>query len=88
MVNSYTPKKGDIIILTFDPQAGHEQAGRRPVLTLSDELFNENVGLAIACPITNTDRNFPFHIPVAKLITILDYFYFFIYCFFSKSLRI
>ena len=64
MVKQYIPKKGDIVILTFDPQAGHEQQGRRPALILSDELFNKNVGLAIACPITNTDRNFPFHVPV------------------------
>lgn len=64
MVKQYIPKKGDIVILTFDPQAGHEQQGRRPALILSDELFNKNVGLAIACPITNTDRNFPFHVPI------------------------
>jgi len=64
VVKQYIPKKGDIVILTFDPQAGHEQQGRRPALILSDELFNKNVGLAIACPITNTDRNFPFHVPV------------------------
>ena len=70
MVKQYIPKKGDIVVLTFDPQAGHEQQGRRPALILSDELFNKNVGLAIACPITNTDRNFPFHVPVnSKEIT-------------------
>ena len=62
MVNHYTPKQGDIVALTFDPQAGHEQQGRRPALIVSNEVFNKNVGLAIACPIANTDRNFPFHL--------------------------
>lgn len=64
MVKEYIPKQGDIVILTFDPQAGHEQQGRRPALIVSNEIFNKNVGLAIACPITNTDRNFPFHVKV------------------------
>ncbi len=64
MVKEYIPKQGDIVILTFDPQAGHEQQGRRPALIVSNEIFNKNVGLAIACPITNTDRNFPFHVKI------------------------
>ena len=60
----YWPRKGDFVTLSFDPQAGHEQKGRRPALVLSNELFNRHVGLAIVCPITNTDRPFPFHLPV------------------------
>lgn len=60
----YIPKKGDLVILTFDPSTGHEQQGRRPALIISNETFNKHVGLAIACPITNSDRNFPFHIAV------------------------
>ncbi|MCV6608117.1 MAG: type II toxin-antitoxin system PemK/MazF family toxin [Campylobacterales bacterium] len=62
MVEEYIPQKGDLVILTFDPQAEHEQQGRRPALIVSNETFNKHVGFAIACPITNTDRNFPFHI--------------------------
>ena len=62
MVKDYVPKKGDLVILTFDPSSGHEQQGRRPALIISNEIFNKHVGLAIACPITNTDRNFPFHV--------------------------
>ncbi|MCD4668681.1 MAG: type II toxin-antitoxin system PemK/MazF family toxin [Sulfurimonas sp.] len=58
------PKKGDLVILIFDPSAGNEQQGRRPALIISNEVFNRHVGLAIACPITNTDRNFPFHVKV------------------------
>ena len=59
---SYIPKKGDLVVLAFDPQSGHEQKGRRPALIVSNYLFNKHTGLAVACPITNTDRNFPFHV--------------------------
>ena len=62
MVKKYIPQKGDLVILTFDPQAGHEQKGRRSALVISNEAFNKALGLAIACPITNTDRDFPFHV--------------------------
>jgi mRNA interferase MazF len=60
----YVPKQGDIITVTFDPQSGHEQKGRRPAFVASKDLFNQSTGLAIVCPITNTDRGFPFHVPV------------------------
>jgi mRNA interferase MazF len=62
---AYVPKKGDFISLNFDPQSGHEQKGRRPALVVSNEAFNKATGLVIACPITNTDRGIPFHVPVA-----------------------
>src|SRR5882672_6035118 len=61
---AYVPEKGDFITLSFDPQAGHEQKDRRPALIISNHLFNQATGLAIACPITNTDRKIPFHLPV------------------------
>ena len=61
---TYTPKKGDFIYLNFSPQAGHEQKGRRPALVVSNDLFNEGTGLAIVCPVTNTNRNNPFHLPL------------------------
>ena len=60
----YVPKKGDLITLSFDPQTGHEQKGRRPALVVSNDLFNRHTGLAIVCPITNADRGFPFHLAV------------------------
>ncbi|HOE19239.1 MAG TPA: type II toxin-antitoxin system PemK/MazF family toxin [Smithellaceae bacterium] len=63
---AYIPKQGDIITITFDPQSGHEQKGRHPAYVVSKELFNRSTGLAIVCPITNTDRAFPFHVPVPK----------------------
>jgi mRNA interferase MazF len=62
MVKKYIPQKGDLVILSFDPSSGHEQKGRRPALIISNEIFNKALSLAIACPITNTDRSFPFHV--------------------------
>ena len=62
---AYIPNKGDYIAVTFDSQSGREQKGRRPALVVSNSLFNKHTGLAIVCPITNTQRNFPFHVAVA-----------------------
>ncbi|MEZ4378847.1 MAG: type II toxin-antitoxin system PemK/MazF family toxin [Dehalococcoidia bacterium] len=59
---SYIPRRGDLIALSFDPQSGYEQRGRRPALVLSHELFNRHTGLCFACPITSTDRRHPFHV--------------------------
>ena len=61
---AYIPSKGDYIAVTFDPQSGHEQKGRRPALVVSNNLFNKHTGLAIVCPITNTRGDFPFHVAV------------------------
>ena len=63
---NYVPQKGDFITVTFDPQSGHEQKGRRPALVVSNDLFNKHTGLAIVCPLTNTDRSFPFHVAVVS----------------------
>jgi mRNA interferase MazF len=58
----YVPQRGDLIAVTFDPQSGHEQKGRRPALVISHDLFNKHTGLAIVCPITTAQRGFPFHV--------------------------
>jgi mRNA interferase MazF len=63
---TYVPRKGDLVALTFDPQSGHEQHGRRPALVVSNDLFNDRTGLCIACPITNTRRGYPFHVPMPE----------------------
>ncbi len=60
----YVPRKGELMVLTFDPQSGHEQRGRRPALVVSNDLFNRHTGRCIACPITNTHRDYPFHVAV------------------------
>jgi mRNA interferase MazF len=62
--DSYIPKRGDVIRLTLTPQAGHEQAGRRPVLVLSPEGYNKKVGLALFCPLTSQIKGYPFEVLV------------------------
>lgn len=59
---SYTPEQGDIITLEFNPQAGHEQKGRRPAIVVSNNIFNNFTKMAMVCPITNTHRGFPLHV--------------------------
>ena len=58
------PHRGDVVILNFNPQLGREQAGRRPALVLSPGTYNERVGLAIVCPITNQVKGYPFEVPI------------------------
>lgn len=62
----YIPKQGDLIWLTFDPQSGHEQKGRRPAIVVSKDLYNRGTGMAIVCPITHTNRKSPFHVSVPE----------------------
>jgi mRNA interferase MazF len=66
----YIPEKGDIVVINFNPQSGHEQKGRRPAIIVSNYLFNKHTGLAIACPITNTDRKIPFHIKIPENVSV------------------
>jgi mRNA interferase MazF len=66
-MGTYVPKKGDFITVSFDPQSGHEQKGRRPALVVSNTLFNQRTGLAIVCPLTTTDRGYPFHVAVTAV---------------------
>ena len=63
-MKAFVPDTGDFIWLTFDPQARREQAGRRPALVLSPRIYNEKAGLALACPITNQIKGYPFEVAV------------------------
>ena len=56
----YVPDCGDAIWLNFDPQAGREQAGRRPAVVLSPATYNAKAGLALVCPVTNKAKGYPF----------------------------
>ena len=58
----YIPEQGDILFIEFTPQAGHEQKGKRPAIVVSNYSFNKFTKLAMVCPITNTDRDFPLHV--------------------------
>lgn len=55
-------KQGTIIKINFNPQAGHEQAGYRPAVVISNNIFNQKTNLSIVCPITNTNNQFPLHV--------------------------
>jgi mRNA interferase MazF len=59
---AYVPDKSDVVWITFNPQAGHEQAGHRPALVLSPKTYNGKVGLAILCPITSQVKGYPFEV--------------------------
>jgi mRNA interferase MazF len=60
--DAYVPERGDAVWITLDPQAGHEQAGRRPALVLSPSAYNGRVGLGLFCPITNQAKGYPFEV--------------------------
>jgi mRNA interferase MazF len=62
VARAYVPNAGDLVWLTFDPQAGHEQRGRRPALILSPRSYNSKARLAIACPITSHVKGYPFEV--------------------------
>jgi mRNA interferase MazF len=68
---AYTPERGDVVWISFDPQIGHEQAGRRPALIISPASYNRTLGLAVLCPITNQAKGFAFevHIPAGLAVT-------------------
>ena len=63
---AYVPERGDVVWLTFNPQAGHEQAGRRPAVVLSPAAYNGKVGLALFCPITSQVKGYPFEVALPE----------------------
>lgn len=64
------PKKGDLIWLDFSPQAGHEQAGRRPALVITPSLFNRSTNLLFAAPITSRVRGHEFEVALPAGLSI------------------
>jgi mRNA interferase MazF len=62
LARQYTPERGDIVWLEFNPQAGHEQRGTRPVLVISPGPYNRRVGLALFCPLTTQVKGYPFEV--------------------------
>lgn len=61
---SYVPKRGDVVWISLNPQAGYEQSGRRPAVILSPQPYNDKVGLALLCPITNQVKGYPFEVVI------------------------
>jgi len=66
MAAPHVPDRGDIVWVDFDPQAGHEQAGRRPALIVSPLSYNQKVGLVLLCPITNQRKGYPFEVSLPQ----------------------
>lgn len=64
MVSPYVPERGDVVWIHFNPQAGHEQSGRRPALVISPGAYNARVGLALLCPITSQVKGYPFEVGI------------------------
>jgi mRNA interferase MazF len=60
----YVPRRGDAIRLDFEPQKGHEHAGRRPAIVLSPTDYNRTVGLAVVCPITRASKGYPWEVAI------------------------
>jgi mRNA interferase MazF len=67
---SYIPEKGDLVWINFNPQAGHEQSGNRPAIVLSPLAYNQKVGLALFCPVTNKKKGYPFEVDLPSSCTI------------------
>src|SRR5215210_6554300 len=66
MVRAYVPDRGDVVWISLNPQAGHEQAGRRPAVVLSPAAYNRKTGLAVLCPITNQIKGYPFEVVIPE----------------------
>ncbi len=58
----YTPAQGDLVWINMTPQAGHEQAGRRPAVVLSHLSYNRRSKLAVLCPVTSRAKGYPFEV--------------------------
>ena len=67
MPATYVPEAGDLVWLQFNPQAGHEQAGRRPAVVLSPGRYNGRTGLIVCCPTTTRIKGFPFEVVLAGM---------------------
>ena len=65
MSKPWVPDAGDLVWIDLDPQAGHEQAGRRPGLVLSAAAYNGSASLALLCPITKQAKGYPFEVPLS-----------------------
>lgn len=62
MARAYFPDAGEVVWLTFDPQAGHEQAGHRPALVISPASYNRKARLMVCCPMTTRIKGHPFEV--------------------------
>lgn len=68
--SEYVPRRGDLVWVTLNPQAGHEQAGRRPAVVLSPENYNARVGLALFCPVTSRIKGYPWEVAIPEGLSV------------------
>jgi len=66
MPRRFAPERGDVVWLQFNQEAGHEQGGRRPAVTLSPKLCNEKVGLGLFCQVTSHPKGYPFEVRIPE----------------------
>jgi Growth inhibitor len=66
VIHNYVPDRGDLVWLQFNPQSGHEQAGKRPALVVSPVAYNGKVGLALLCPVSSKVKGYPFEVIISK----------------------
>lgn len=64
VARGYVPDRGDLVWIQYNPQSGHEQAGRRPAVVLSPAEYNGRAGLALLCPVTSRTKGYPFEVPL------------------------
>jgi mRNA interferase MazF len=69
-VAPFAPRKGDFISVAFARRGSHEQHGRRPALVVSNDAFNDRTGFCMVCPVTRTDRGYPFHVRIPAGLTV------------------
>ncbi|MBT4643499.1 MAG: endoribonuclease MazF [Deltaproteobacteria bacterium] len=69
-MTTYVPSRGDLVWINFNPQVGHERAGRRPALILSPANYNSKVGLAFLCPITSKIKGYPFEVALPQKLSV------------------
>ena len=66
MADAYIPDRGDVVWIVLDPQAGHEQAGRRPAVAVSPRSYNRKSGLGLFCPVTSRAKGYPFEVALPE----------------------
>ena len=65
MPDRWVPDAGDIVWMHFSPHAGHEQAGHRPAIVLSNQSYNAKRGMMICVPMTSRIKGYPFEVSIA-----------------------
>ncbi len=63
---NYLPDRGDLVWITLNPIAGHEQAGRRPAMVISPRSYNRKTGLCVLCTATRQAKGYAFEVEITN----------------------